>query len=174
MKIPVVMQFDSSDCGVACASSICYHYGKEISISRLRDMMGTDAYGTSVNGLVSGLKSIGFEVHAVKAPKESIGDGDFTMPAIARIITNDGMAHYVVIYSVSKGKVMLMDPEQNHPVKCTVDEFLCRFDGALILMIPTDAFYSIPSDRHAGALRYSRMIRPHLKLFIIAVHSVQK
>jgi len=74
MKIPVVMQFDSSDCGVACASSICYHYGKEISISRLRDMMGTDAYGTSVNGLVSGLKSIGFEVRAVKAPKESIGD----------------------------------------------------------------------------------------------------
>ncbi len=82
MKIHVVMQFDSNDCGVACASSICAHYGKEISLSRLRSMMGTETYGTTVKGLVKGLEGIGFNVRAVSTPKESIAAGDYTMPAV--------------------------------------------------------------------------------------------
>jgi ABC-type bacteriocin/lantibiotic exporter with double-glycine peptidase domain len=33
------MQFDSSDCGVACASSICAYYGKDIGLSRIRELI---------------------------------------------------------------------------------------------------------------------------------------
>lgn len=38
-KVPVVMQFDSSDCGVACASSICAYNGKDIGLSRIRELI---------------------------------------------------------------------------------------------------------------------------------------
>lgn len=169
MKVPVVMQFDSSDCGVACASSICSYYKKQISLSRLRAMMGTDAYGTSISGLTRALESIGFEVAAVSTPKSSIAEGDFTMPAIARQITEDGLAHYVVLYEVSGGKVTVMDPAESRPVKCTLDEFLDKFDGTLILMSPTDKFYKIRDDRRSRSISGKEIIKPHIFYFIVAI-----
>lgn len=61
MKIPVVEQHESSDCGVACVVSISQFYGKSATISQLREIMGTDAYGTTINGVVKGLDYLGFE-----------------------------------------------------------------------------------------------------------------
>ena len=70
MKIPVVQQYDSSDCGVACVVSISEYYGKTVTISQLRGVMGTDATGTSIKGLELGLDSIGFTSKAVYVSKE--------------------------------------------------------------------------------------------------------
>lgn len=95
MKIPVVEQHDSSDCGVACAVSICSFYGMEVTISKLRDIMGTDAYGTSIAGIVKGLEHVGFEARSIYISRESFAHDKFTLPAIARLVRQDGTAHYV-------------------------------------------------------------------------------
>ncbi len=169
MKIHVVMQFDSNDCGVACASSICAHYGKEISLSRLRSMMGTETYGTTVKGLVKGLEGIGFNVRAVSTPKESIAAGDYTMPAIARMILPEGLAHYVVLYEVKGGTVTLMDPAERRPVKKPLSEFLEQFDGILVLMLPTEKFQEIRSDRNMRRIKFTDIVKPHWMLFATAI-----
>ena len=168
-RIPVVMQFDSSDCGVACASSICSYYGKNIGLSRIRALMGTDAYGTSVKGLMNGLQGIGFETLAVDVPKESIGDGDYTMPAIVRVILPEGLAHYVVLYSVSERQVTLMDPSEPRPVKKPLKDFLEQFDGTMVLLAPTEKFHELESDKRNDKLRFHRIIEPHWKLFAAAI-----
>ncbi|WP_250879547.1 cysteine peptidase family C39 domain-containing protein, partial [Escherichia coli] len=35
-RIPVVHQTESSECGLACLSMICGHYGRHIDLSTLR------------------------------------------------------------------------------------------------------------------------------------------
>ena len=60
MKYTFVKQFDSTDCAAACLAMVCLHYKKETSISKLRDMMGTDLKGTNLIGLSKCAEELGF------------------------------------------------------------------------------------------------------------------
>ena len=51
MRYTYVRQHDATDCAAACLAMVCLHYRKEITITRLRDMMGTDLKGTNLVGL---------------------------------------------------------------------------------------------------------------------------
>jgi ABC-type bacteriocin/lantibiotic exporter with double-glycine peptidase domain len=51
MRYTYVRQHDSTDCAAASLAMVCLHYKKEITITRLRDMMGTDMKGTNLVGL---------------------------------------------------------------------------------------------------------------------------
>lgn len=51
MKKILINQLDSSDCAVASLAMVCKYYGKDFSITKLRDILGTDIEGTSINGL---------------------------------------------------------------------------------------------------------------------------
>lgn len=42
MRYTYVRQHDTTDCAAASLAMVCLHYKKEITITRLRDMMGTD------------------------------------------------------------------------------------------------------------------------------------
>ena len=109
MRFPHVDQHDSSDCAAACVASICAFYGKEITIIKLRELLGTDIAGTTVKGITEAMPKLGFESKAVRIDPESFTKG-FTLPAIARTVRKDGTAHYVVIYSISMGRIRYMDP----------------------------------------------------------------
>lgn len=52
MRYSVILQHDSSDCGVACLAMISKHYGARIPISLIREYAGTDRRGTSAYGMV--------------------------------------------------------------------------------------------------------------------------
>ena len=39
MRYTYVRQHDTTDCAAACLAMVCLHYKKEITITRLRDMI---------------------------------------------------------------------------------------------------------------------------------------
>ena len=47
----LVRQHDITDCAAACLAMICMFYKKEITITKLRDMLGTDIKGPTLLGL---------------------------------------------------------------------------------------------------------------------------
>jgi len=98
MKFPHVRQHDSSDCAAACVASVCSFYGREITIVKLRELLGTDMAGTTVKGIADAADKLGFETKAVRVDPESFKNGGFTLPAVARMVRKDGTAHFVVIY----------------------------------------------------------------------------
>ena len=49
-KYTFVRQLESTDCGVAALSMICLYYGKETTITKLREVCGTGIQGTSIEG----------------------------------------------------------------------------------------------------------------------------
>ena len=51
MRYTFVKQHDITDCAAACMAMVCLHYKKETTITRLRDIMGTDIKGTNLIGL---------------------------------------------------------------------------------------------------------------------------
>ncbi|WP_455720714.1 cysteine peptidase family C39 domain-containing protein [Agathobacter sp.] len=42
MRYTFIKQHDATDCAAACMGMVCLHYKKETTITKLRDMMGTD------------------------------------------------------------------------------------------------------------------------------------
>ncbi|MCR5786122.1 MAG: hypothetical protein K6G28_00250 [Acholeplasmatales bacterium] len=72
MKYYNVRQLDQTDCAAACLASVSFYYGKEITITKLRDICGTDIKGTSMNGLLLGAKKIGFDAKCVRCTKEQL------------------------------------------------------------------------------------------------------
>ena len=51
MRYTYIKQHDATDCAAACMAMVCLHYKKETTITKLRDMMGTDLKGTNLIGL---------------------------------------------------------------------------------------------------------------------------
>ena len=51
MRYTYINQHDATDCAAACMAMVCLHYKKETTITRLRDMKGTDLKGTNLIGL---------------------------------------------------------------------------------------------------------------------------
>ena len=51
-RIPRVQQHDVTDCAAACLKSVATHYGRTLSVARLRQYASTDLRGTNVLGLV--------------------------------------------------------------------------------------------------------------------------
>ena len=66
MKYNCVKQHDNTDCGAACIATICRQQGYNISISKIREIAGTDKRGTNVYGMIQALNTLGFKAKSVK------------------------------------------------------------------------------------------------------------
>lgn len=70
MRYTFVKQHDVTDCAAACLAMVCLHYKKETTITKLRDMMGTDLKGTNLIGLSKCADDLGFASQAVRVDKD--------------------------------------------------------------------------------------------------------
>ena len=52
MSYYCVKRHDIIDCGAACLATISKQYGLKISISRIREVAGTDKKGTNAFGII--------------------------------------------------------------------------------------------------------------------------
>lgn len=200
MRYTYVRQHDTTDCAAASLAMVCLHYKKEITITQLRDMMGTDLKGTNLIGLQKAANELGFTTAAVRVDRENFLS-DFTLPCIAQVITDQGLAHFVVIFKKTtikddgarrkhmlqqaeavkeaeeKGKkhkckdyVVIGDPATELK-KITLDEFYKNFTGVLLLLNPTSEFKGGKIKQGSMFKRYVNLLLPQKKLFFYAILS---
>lgn len=194
MRYTYVRQHDTTDCAAACLAMVCLHYKKEITITRLRDMMGTDLKGTNLIGLQKAANELGFTTAAVRVDRENFLS-DFSLPCIAQVINDRGMGHFVVVFKKTtikdddtRRKHMLTENEkkQDDPKyksrdyvvigdpatelkKITLDEFYKNFTGVLLLLNPTTEFKGGKVAKGGMVKRYLDLLLPQKKLFGFAI-----
>lgn len=167
MRYTFVKQHDATDCAAACMAMVCLHYKKETTITRLRDMMGTDLKGTNLIGLSKCADELGFMSQAVRVDKEGFLS-KYTLPAIANIITKEGLSHFVVVFKVTDKYVIVGDPAKDLE-KLEIDEFYKNFTGAMLLLKPNEKFVGGKLKGTKMFDRYVKLLLPHKKLFIYAI-----
>lgn len=134
-----IKQHDEKDCGAACLATIAKQYGLKVPISKIREAAGTDKEGTSALGVIKAAESIGLSAKGVKATKaEDIFTG-FPTPAIAHVIIDKSLLHYVVIHKVSEKEIIVADPAKGI-VKYKPSDFFEIWTGVLLLMVPSESF----------------------------------
>lgn len=138
-KYICIKQHDIKDCGAACLATISKQYGLKIPISKIREVAGTDMQGTSAYGVIKAAEALGFSAKGVKAAKTEDIFSEYPRPAIAHVIVDGSLPHYVVIHKVTDEEIIIADPAKGI-VKMKPEEFFKMWTGVLILMIPAPSF----------------------------------
>ena len=150
-RFPLVRQLDAMDCGAACVAMVCRHFGRPVSLSYIRQAVGTGFDGTSLRGIQRGGEMVGLDVRAVKASRDRLEN--LPLPAIVHV----GGNHWVVLHQVDDGRVRIADPAVGLRRESR-DEFLEDWSGFAALPTPTPALELAPA-----ATTSVRWLWPHIR-----------
>ena len=164
-KFPIVKQNDIKDCGAACLAMISAYYGYKTLLSTIKYKIGTDLKGSTVLGIVTGAREIGFESSAFHTnEKEKAIFDDIPLPAIAHMIIDEKFAHFTVIYKLGKDSVTLGDPARGL-ITIPLDKFIKEWTGVIITFMPTIAFEK-SSEKKGMFVRFFGLLKFQKRLLI--------
>lgn len=106
----VVRQFDEIDCGPAALLTILRYYGGDANLSKVRDLAGTDARGTSLHGLAVAAERLGLRAEGASGELAALESA--ALPCIAHLVLPNGLEHYVVVFRVGRRRVRIADPAE--------------------------------------------------------------
>lgn len=129
--------------------------------------MGTDLKGTNLLGLSKCADELGFISQAVRVDREGFLS-KYTLPAIANVLTKEGLSHFVVIFKITDTHVIVGDPAKDLE-KLEIDEFYKRFTGAMLILKPTENFAKGKVKGEKIFNRYLRLLWPQRKLFFYGI-----
>jgi subfamily B ATP-binding cassette protein HlyB/CyaB len=134
-RFPVRIQQSEMDCGPTCLSMIAEHYGKRLSIHRLRELAQVGLEGSTLFNLCKTAESIGFQAEAVRSSLKGLTEQ--TLPAIAHWKGN----HYVVVVKVDERYVTVADPAVGL-LTYSHDDFLKGWTLNTVFLKPVEAFFT--------------------------------
>ena len=152
MHFELVRQHDFKDCGAACLSMICRHYKLRLPMAKFRDYIKVDNCGASIYGLVDGAKQVGLCATALQGNADELLAGlrnkEFVLPLIARVIIDETLEHFVVIYKITDRAVFVADPAKGKK-KYRYLDFFAIWTGQIVVFEKTDDFRPANEDRQA-------------------------
>ncbi|NUG23731.1 peptidase domain-containing ABC transporter, partial [Acinetobacter lactucae] len=103
-KIHVILQTEATECGLACIAMLAHYHGYESDLATLRQKFPISAKGSTLTNLLNISHQLNFVTRPLKLELEDINQ--LKTPCILHWDFN----HFVVLESVSKNKVTLVDP----------------------------------------------------------------
>ncbi len=145
-KFKCVKQLDSMQCGVACLSMICNHYGKDYRLEYLDSFCHSNTSGISMLGISEGAFTLGFETVIGAASTSQLKD--IVLPCILHW----NQEHFVVLYDIGKNgkRYKVADPGKGL-ITYTKEEFEKHWissvtdgepRGIVMQLVPTENFYN--------------------------------
>lgn len=172
-RFPDIRQMDTMDCGPACLAIVARHYGREVAISRIRELCGITQEGVSMLGLGEAAEALGMTTLCARITVDQLAD-EILLPCILHWDQH----HFVVCYKVTgrgqKRKFHIADPATGHAVydiKGIYEHWVsCDYmgqDAGLAMQIEPDThFAQAATEGHKGTESVSfrfflRYILPH-------------
>lgn len=106
MGITCIKQRDLMQCGAACLTMVCRHYGLKYSLDDISDMCPSTTEGVSMLGLNETAEALGFDVMCAKDTINNLHHG--VLPAILHWRQN----HFVVLYKIRGNHFYIADPQK--------------------------------------------------------------
>jgi len=104
---PLILQADSSDCGVACLAMIARYYGANVDYDALRQRCQVSRIGISMYTINVEAQKLGFDTNAVQLSFDMLRT-EAQLPCI--VFWNQ--EHFIVVRRITKNKVHVADPEK--------------------------------------------------------------
>lgn len=168
-RFPHYKQMDQMDCGATCLRIIFKHYGKLVSIHKIRKLCQTTRNGVNLLGISEAAEKLGFRTYGVRLSLEQLKEVE--LPCILHWNQN----HFVVLYKISRGKYYLSDPASGL-LSYDEKEFSKNWfstkelhAGLSLVLSPGPDFYQIDEEEPELKLEWSKIFTyffKYKKLFI--------
>ena len=174
MRYHCIKQHDITDCAAACLATISRQYGLKIPITRIREVAGTDKQGTNAYGLIKAAEKLGFSAKGVRVQSDGSSDSiaaareaflsPFPLPAIAHVVVDGSLLHYVVIHKITEKQVVIADPAKGLR-KITPEKFFEEWTGVLVLLAKTQQFEK-GNQTKSIYVRFFKLLIPQRRLLV--------
>lgn len=140
---PYYKQHDAMDCGPSCLRMIAKHYGKSISLQKIRDLSHISREGVSLLGISEAAEELGFHTVGTRISFDQLKK-EVPLPCIVHWQQN----HFVVVYKIKKNTIYVADPAHSL-IKYSTEEFIKQWastevdevkQGICLLLEPTPTF----------------------------------
>lgn len=132
-RVPLIMQSEISECGLACLAMIASFYKYQVNLAPLRQNISLDSNGMNLKQLIEIASDLHLSSRALKCPIEDIKK--LKLPCILHW----NMDHFVVLTGVTKKAIYINDPA-NGKRKVDINELNEAFTGIALELTPTTSF----------------------------------
>ncbi|HRE33154.1 MAG TPA: cysteine peptidase family C39 domain-containing protein, partial [Candidatus Berkiella sp.] len=132
-RLPIVLQTEMAECGLACLAMVASFHGHEIDLNTLRRQYPISLRGTTLHTLMQTADKMDFACRPLCLELEQLDQ--LRTPTILHWDMN----HFVVLKSVSKNHIVIHDPAQGMR-KISITEVSKHFTGVALELIPTPKF----------------------------------
>ena len=132
-KLPVMLQTEAAECGLACLAMVAGYHGYRTDIGTLRSQFQVSLKGATLAALMQVAQRIGLASRPVKLGLEDLDQ--LALPCILHW----NLSHFVVLRSFDGRKAKVHDPAYGLRV-LTLDELSAGFSGVALELWPDEGF----------------------------------
>ncbi|QUY49441.1 peptidase domain-containing ABC transporter [Serratia plymuthica] len=132
-RLPVVLQTEAAECGLACLAMVAGFYGFRVDLSALRHHFSTSLKGMTLKDLADMCGKLSLTSRALRIEPEELHE--LRLPAILHWDFN----HYVVLERVNSKEIIIHDPAQGKR-KISYSEVKKHLTGIVLEVFPTPSF----------------------------------
>ena len=132
-RVPVILQSEAPECGIACVAMVASFHGHRTDLSAMRLRLSPSLKGITLKNIAQISETMGMTARGVQVPLEALGK--LRLPAVLHWDMN----HFVVLTDVSGRKITVHDPARGKR-QLTLDEASRHFTGVAMEFTPTSNF----------------------------------
>ena len=133
VKLPVVLQSEAAECGLACLTMIAAFHGLHSDLTSLRNLYPVSAQGTNLKQLIDIAAKLNLSSRPLKLELEHLQQ--LQTPCILHWTMN----HFVVLKKATNKKIIIHDPASGER-SFTTEQASHLFTGIALELTPTTSF----------------------------------
>ena len=165
-KLPMVLQTEAAECGLACLAMIAAHHGLRSDLPTLRQRFSLSLKGATMADLVHLAGNLQLNARALRAEMEHLPE--LVLPCVLHWDLN----HFVVLKEVKRGVAVIHDPARGI-CRLPLAEVSRHFTGVALELTP-QADFKPHNERRQVTLRQllgrvTGLKRSLLQIFVLAL-----
>ncbi|MGU3417880.1 peptidase domain-containing ABC transporter [Methylobacterium sp. D54C] len=148
-RVPVVLQAEAAECGMACLAMVLAYHGRQIDLATLRRRHPLSLKGMTLRNLIDLCGAQGLTARALRVELTDLPR--LRLPCILHW----GLNHFVVLTRVERGGLVINDPGRGRR-RVSLAEASREFTGVALEAVPNPGFRR---ERAAPGLRLRDLFR---------------
>ncbi len=132
-RLPLVLQTEAAECGLACVAMVASFHGHEIDLPAMRRRFSVSLKGASLRGLIAVAQTLGLHARPLKLDLPHLSD--LKLPCVLHW----GMNHFVVLHEVAAHRVVIHDPAIGER-RLAMKDVAEHFTGVALELTPSSDF----------------------------------
>ncbi len=142
-KVPVVLQTEAAECGLACLAMVVGAHGLDTDLPTLRQRFSVSLKGVTLAGMVRMADALQLNSRALRAEPDELAQ--VQLPCILHWDLN----HFVVLVAMQGRQALIHDPARGLR-RVPAEELSRHFTGVVLELQPAPGFAPVQARRHVS------------------------